>query len=99
MEKISQKYINHEVSKATLIAGDIIISIHEFLDSLGIDYDLMDDSDNCDEEAFQVIQDDYLYEYLFDLMNDIAPEGCDFGSHQGNGACIGFWKNENNLKD
>jgi hypothetical protein len=31
-------------------------------------------------------------EDLFNLMQCIAPEGCLFGSSEGDGACFGFWE-------
>lgn len=34
-----------------------------------------------------------LNEELYDLMNDIAPDGYYFGSSEGDGACIGFFNN------
>lgn len=32
-----------------------------------------------------------LSEEIWPLMEDIAPGGCWFGSHPGDGACFGFW--------
>lgn len=32
-----------------------------------------------------------LSETLFDALNEHAPEGFHFGSHEGDGACFGFW--------
>lgn len=36
---------------------------------------------------------EYIWnEDVFDYMNDIAPSGYYFGSHEGDGACIGFFQ-------
>ena len=40
-----------------------------------------------------VIEDaDELVHELFDALNDIAPKGCYFGAHPGDGSDYGFWK-------
>lgn len=33
-------------------------------------------------------------EYLFDLLNELAPDGLTFGAHHGDGADFGFWASE-----
>ena len=45
------------------------------------------------------IKDDELASYLwnediFDYFNTVAPRGSYFGSHEGDGACFGWWKED-----
>jgi hypothetical protein len=35
-----------------------------------------------------------INEDLFDALNENAPKGYYFSSHEGDGACFGFWKEE-----
>jgi hypothetical protein len=51
-------------------------------------------SDESQEEASWI-----LNESIWDLLNDIAPDFCYFGSHPGDGACYGFWTDEESLKE
>lgn len=37
-----------------------------------------------------------LYEAIWYMMEEIAPENAYFGSSEGDGACIGFWMVEEN---
>jgi hypothetical protein len=46
-----------------------------------------------DEKAVERRQDDVgsLIAELFDALGEVAPEGCGFGAHEGDGSCFGFW--------
>ena len=46
-----------------------------------------EDSDLWNAEAV----DWWFNEELFELMNQIAPRGTTFSSHEGDGSCYGFW--------
>lgn len=41
---------------------------------------------------------DFLNDVLFDELNRFAPEGYYFGSHIGDGADFGFWRDEENFE-
>jgi len=34
---------------------------------------------------------DWLLQDIWEALNEIAPTGCYFGAHEGNGSCFGFW--------
>ncbi len=36
----------------------------------------------------------YIYEDIYDYLNDICPDGVYWGSTEGDGACMGFWEIE-----
>jgi hypothetical protein len=87
------------VISATLREQDLIPAFEGVLDAGGVEYDrpasvdkLLLDQALTDEETEEVGF--YLNETLFDLLNEIAPEGTFFGSHPGDGAAFGFWENE-----
>ena len=48
-------------------------------------------------EEFQDADEDdqaELFDEIVDYLNEVAPKGVSFGSQEGDGACFGFWKNE-----
>lgn len=104
MDKLSEKYVNTSVSEGTCKRDDIINAISLFVASLdeNVDTQKVDSylteyyeelansrDDPEDNEEFEFIFNDIL-----DAMSDIAPEGCYFGAHPGDGADYGFWKTE-----
>jgi len=85
--KLSDDYKGFTVSEATLNTVDLVESILDFLDSIGYP-ETMDLREQALEEEDLTY---FLNEDLWDLMNEIAPEGTYFGSHPGDGSLIGFW--------
>lgn len=52
------------------------------------------DKDDIDGNTSEELAMYLFHEDIFDLLNDIAPEGYGFGSHPGDGVCYGFWECE-----
>lgn len=99
MKRLTDDWVNVTVSHGTLREADLIPAFEELLESAGVAYDrpaCVDRLLNGDhlstsewEEASY-----YLNEGLFDLLNEIAPEGTYFGAHPGDGSDFGFWQCE-----
>lgn len=58
------------------------------------DYYMDDYTEESQEEASWILNEDIFY-----LLNDIAPEFCYFGSHEGDGALFGFWTSDEALSE
>ena len=91
------------VSQATLRTEDLIESFMDFIEAV------------CDDESVKAVASEYLEcklleddqdgldwflnEFLFDAMNEIAPEGCYFGAHEGDGSLFGYWEVEEEVDE
>ena len=63
--------------------------------------DIITGIENCDiEEVVDLIEEfknanleeqGYIFTEICDVLNDIAPDGVIFGTHESDGACYGFW--------
>jgi hypothetical protein len=89
------------VSHGTMRSEDLIPSFEAVLDAAGLDYKsdrpdavakLLDGKDvtAAEQEAIGF----YVNEVLFELLDSIAPEGCYFGAHPGDGSDFGYWRSE-----
>jgi hypothetical protein len=85
------------VSEGTMRPEDLIPAFMEVLQQFwperaeGITEEYSNDA-NFDYDSEDA--DWMLNESLFDALNEIAPEGCYFGSHPGDGVDYGFWTDE-----
>ena len=95
---------NMTVSQATLRAEDLIQRFMAVLavawptkaEWLMVEYGLDVEPLDIDGEAAveQLGQEEasWLISDLFDALGEVAPEGCGFGAHEGDGALFGFWE-------
>jgi hypothetical protein len=95
--RLDMSWAGVSVSTGTLREQDLIPAFESVLDTAGVKYERPESvnkllgggeltTDEWEEVGF------YLNEDLFDLLDDIAPEGTSFGSHPGDGADFGFWQ-------
>lgn len=102
MAKLSRDWVGESVSHGTMREEDLIPAFEAFLEAQGIDLSTLDRPTEAIERLFDGEMTDadwesvswYLNEELFEAMNDIAPDGCYFGSHPGDGCDYGFWQDE-----
>jgi hypothetical protein len=87
----------YEVSSGTLRAQDLLPKFLDLADVVapGRRINLRADEHALEDESHSWWDSDdcasLLNEELPDLLNEHAPEGFCFGSHEGDGACFGFW--------
>ena len=52
-----------------------------------------------DESYYDTEDADFDLEWLFDALNDHAPDGYHFGAHEGDGSDYGFWLNSDEYNE
>ncbi len=107
--ELSSSMIGKSLSSGTLKSEHLIESFMDFLQSVKVELGIEEKVNNLQEEVNALEKDEdgdfvgeseetatyILNEDIFDLLNNIAPEGTSFGSHEGNGSDFGFWEYEN----
>lgn len=88
------------VSSDTLREDHLIVAFSDLLRSYGIKHPLLDEATDkiaiwqgTGMRSYVPCEADHqLANDLFNLLDEIAPEGFWFGSQEGDGACFGFWR-------
>lgn len=115
MKSLDNRYIGMTLSEATMLSEDLIPSFIDFLESVAEDCEIIEDVESLKEEVDKLELEEntgygtyykdqeeaswLLNEQIWDLLNDIAPDFTYFGAHPGDGACYGFWTEEESLKE
>lgn len=85
--KLALDYMDKSVITGTHIPLDIFEACKPFLE-------LTQEGEGLIEEFYELLDnehDEFIFENLFNYMNDIAPTGTYFGAHPGDGSDFGFW--------
>lgn len=85
--RLSADFIGVELSNATMRPEDLIPCFIAFLRT-NAPQAMPVDTQEGDHWQEQASDDTYM---LFDILDSIAPVGCYFGAHEGDGSCYGFW--------
>ena len=99
-------YGGYTVSEATLLTSDLLVASLSVIEG----YDLKpkfrkeltkivelytpDEVNYPEDEDFADTLSWLLNEDIFNYFNDVAPKGYYYGTSEGDGACFGFWKYE-----
>lgn len=103
MVRLGDSYRMRIVISKSVDLDEAIRDCLNFLDSLSLDSEIEERiekartwvGDLADPLAADDIQKRYkqiLLQGLFDVLNDITPEGCYFGGHPVDQTLIGFWE-------
>ena len=115
MKPLSNTYVGMEVSNATMRSEDLIPAFMDFLEDVAEKCEIQKEVVllRKEVERLELEEEDRYGEYykdseqaswilnegIWDLMDSIAPEFCYFGSHEGDGACYGFWTSDEALQE
>jgi hypothetical protein len=106
MKRLSSEYVGYVISEGTLRIEDLLKSNLGFLKDVAGECEIETEVEGLAGEVGAVLNEEgeivedsleevvILNESAYDLIQSIAPEGCSFESHPGDGACFGFWKTQ-----
>lgn len=102
-EPLSDAYKNASISQGTLRTADLLSNfgvvvgghsltryykIMDGFSEMGADETWEELADRCPEVAEEILEE------FVAALEEMAPEGCYFGAHPGDGADFGFWEVE-----
>ena len=105
--QLDQSFVNHSLSHGTMRNEDLIPSFMEFLkehDPHEVEFVCKffalqgwphDDGVLVMSDPFDMVQEELAHEliaHLWEALDNIAPEGCCFCAHSGDGSDYGFWE-------
>ena len=115
MKQLPNRYIGMELSSATMRAEDLIPTFMDFLRGVAEECEIQDEVLEIQNSVQNLVRGEeqgygeyfkdqeqaswILNEDIWDLIQEIAPDYTSFGSHEGDGACYGFWTNKESLQD
>lgn len=98
---LSKEYVGESLSHGTLNEDHLYEAFMDFLKPRAKEFGLVEKLNKIEKEWDEANQKDdqetksyIINEDLFDILNNIAPEGTYFGSHPGDGSDMGFWSEE-----
>lgn len=100
MNKLGSEYVGQSISAGTLRDQDLIETFMTFIENVRVEVNMFINAWNILKIERDGAKGDeqwsswFLNEELFELLDEIAPEGCYFGSHVGDGCDFGFWVND-----
>jgi hypothetical protein len=98
MKKLSKDFVGVSLSHGTMKTVELVTSFMDFLSDVHDECDIYSEFVDIQEqvENAQDLDDleHILNEDIWNLLNKIAPDGCYFGGHPGDGIDYGFWEKE-----
>lgn len=94
MAKNTEELRNVCVSDGTMRTEDLFPKMYWVLKEYAPEKAKVFEKEAADDSWMGGEEDGLIMDELFNALNEIAPEGCIFGSQEGDGACFGFWEVE-----
>lgn len=101
--KLGSEYRLYTISQnTTLYVNELIDDCMDFLRAVGLDQETSEKMSKVEQKLRQAEKlentdkiykrkKEILFQDIFDIFENISPEGCYFGTHPANLSLIGFW--------